>query len=225
MRFSDFGCCSDDRPDFLRGKHPHGAAPERDPTLLPTRYEAQIELPPGDYKLRMMLGDGESFGRVDSLFSIEPYDSGALEVSSLILCDRFRDANAAEQEDKAASFAPFYVPLVSRGAEFFPVADARNRAGQRLFVYFDVEDARVLDGSTKVQMQMKVVRAKHGEVAIDTGPVELSTWFEPGGSVAHVAEEIATDKLLSTGLYRIEVEVSDSAGRTSALRSVNFDVE
>jgi hypothetical protein len=224
MRFSDFGCCSDDRPDYLRGKHTNGAEPELDPTVLPASYETQIELPPGEYKLRVVLGDGESFGLADSLFSIEPDDPAALAVTSLILCDRFRNASAAEKEDNAASLAPLYVPLVSRGAQFYPVADPRNLSGQRLFVYFDVEDARVLDGSTKVRMQMKIAQAKHGEVAFDSGPVDLSSWFAAGSSVAHVADEIKVDNL-QLGSYRIEVQASDSAGRTSAVRSVSFAVE
>ena len=224
MRFSDFGCCSDDRPDFLRGKHTNGGEPERDPTLLPSRYEAQIELPAGDYKLRMVLGDGKSFGLADSLFSIEPYDGAALAVSSLILCDRFRDANAAEKEDAAASLSPSYVPLVSKGARFYPDGDLRHGYGQRLFVYFDVADAMVLEGSAKVRMQLKIMHARHGEVEVDTGPRDLSSWFAPGSSVAHVAEEIGVDKL-RPGYYRIEVQASDSAGRTSAVRSVNFEVE
>lgn len=225
MRFSDFGCCSDDRPDYLRGKHTGGAAPERESTLLPARYETQIELPAGEYRLRLVLGDGKSFGQADSLFSIEPSDPTALAVTSLILCDRFRDASAAEQEDSAASLAPLYVPLVSRGAEFSPVADARNRPGQRLFAYFDVEDSRVLDGSTKVRMQMRILRAKHGEVDFDTGPTDLSPWFAAGSSVAHVAEEIKVNGFQQPGDYRVEVQASDSAGRTSTVRSVNFSVE
>jgi len=35
-------------------------------------YETQFEFPPDEYKLRAVPGDGESFGRVDSLLSIEP---------------------------------------------------------------------------------------------------------------------------------------------------------
>lgn len=225
MRFSDFACCSDDRPDYLRGKHAGGADPDREPTLLPARYETQLELPPGEYKLRMVLGDGESFGWADSRFSIEPDDPSELNVSSLILCNRFRDANAAEQEDNAASLAPLYVPLVSKGARFSPVADPRNRSGQRLFVYFDVEDARVLDGTTKVHMQLKIVRGKHDEIAMDTGAVDIAPWFAAGSPVAHIAEEIMTDKLIVPGWYRIDVQISDSAGRTSALRSVSFEVQ
>lgn len=224
MRFSDFGCCSDDRPDFMRGKHANDADPQRDPTLLPTRYEAQIELPAGDYKLRVVLGDGNSFGVAESLFSIEPYDAEALTLSSLMLSDRFRDVHAAKLEDDAASLAPLYIPLVSKGAQFYPSADPRKHFGQRLFVYFDVEEATGLDASTKVRMQMKVLRARHGEVEVDTGPKDLSSWFAPGSAVAHVAEEIKVDNM-RPGWYRVEVQASDSAGRTSVARWANFQVE
>lgn len=223
-RFSDFGCCSNDRPDFMRGKHANDADPQREPTLLPSRYEAQVDLPPGEYKLRMVLGDGEKFGLAESIFSIEPYDGATLATSPLILCNRFRDAKAAAQEDEAASLAPLYIPFVSKGAQFSPAPDSRMYFGQRLFAYFDVEDALVPGGSAKVQMQLKVLRAKHGEVEVDTGPRDLSSWFAPGSAVAHVAEEIVVDKL-RPGWYRVEVQASDSAGRTSAVRSANFEVE
>ena len=73
-------------------------------------------------------------------------------------------------------------------------------------------------------MQMKIVRAKHGEVVIDTGSRDLSSWFGAGSSVAHVAEEIMTNQL-HLGSFRVEVQASDSTGRTSALSSVNFEVE
>lgn len=223
LRFSDFGCCSDDRPDFMRGKHSRDEEMKREPTLLPSRYDGQIELPAGEYKLRLVLGDLESFGVAESLFSIEPYDGAALAVSSLILCNRYRDANAAEQEDAAASLAPLYLPLVSKGAEFLPASTSRS-SFRRLFAYFDVEDAQVLGGSAKVQMQLKVVRVKYGEVELDLVSRDLSSLFATGSAVAHVAQEIGIDKL-RPGSYRIEVQASDSLGRTSAARSANFDVE
>ena len=66
----------------------------------------------------------------------------------MILCDCFPNANAAEQEE-TARLPPFYAPLVSNEVEFYPVSEARNYSGQRLFIYFDGEEARVLEGSTK----------------------------------------------------------------------------
>lgn len=224
LRFSDFGCCSQDRPDYVRGdKHTH-ADPARDKTLIPSRYEAQFDLPPGEYKLRMVLGDGHDFGIADSLFTVEPPDHSALKISSVVLCDRFRDATGAEQEDTAAVLAPAYAPLVSKGAQFAPAGDTRMQAGQRLFAYFEVQYPGVLDGTARLSMQLKVTRLKHGEVEIDTGPRDVTSWVQPGSAIVHVAEEINVNNL-RLGSYRVEVQVLDAAGRTSAWHSANFAVE
>jgi len=224
MRFTDFGCCSQERPDFLRGKRHAKADPDRDKSLIPTRYEAQLDLPPGDYKLRMALTDGHEFGLADSLFTVEPYDSTALTVSSVVLCDRFRDAVAAQKEDETVVIAPSYESLVSKGAQFAMAADTRLRPGNRLFAYFEVRDPLVMEASTQLHMQLKIAKLKHGQVEVDTGLRDISTWVQPGSPVIHVAEEIDANKL-SLGSYRLEVQVSDSAGRTSPWRSATFTVE
>ena len=140
-----------------------------------------------------------------------------------------RDATAAGQEDTAAVLAPAYAPLVSRGGQFSPAGDTRMQAGQRLFAYFEVQypmvlDGTVLDGTAKLSMQLKVTRVKHGEVEVDTGPRDITSWVQPGNPSVHVAEEIDVDKL-RLGSYRVEVQVSDAAGRTSAWHSANFAVK
>jgi len=223
LRFSDFGCCSQDRPDYVRGRNAN-ADHARDKSLIPARYEAQFDLPPGEYKLRVVLGDGRSFGLADSPFMIDPYDSAALNMSSVVLCDRFRDAAAAAQEDAAAVVAPAYAPLVSKGAQFAPAGDTRVKAGQRLFAYFEVQDPVVLDGSAKLSMQMKITKVKSGGVAVDTGVRDITAWVQPGSSIVHIAEELGVDKL-PRGSYGVEVQASDSAGRTSAWHSASFAVE
>jgi hypothetical protein len=223
LRFSDFGCCSQDRPDYVRGRNAN-ADHARDKSLIPARYEAQFDLPPGEYKLRVVLGDGRSFGLADSPFTIEAYDSAALNISSVVLCDRFRDAAVAAQEDAAAVLAPAYAPLVSRGAQFAPAGDTRMKAGQRLFAYFEVQDPLVLDGSTKLNMQMKITKLKNGDDAVDTGPRDIAAFAQPVSAIVHIAEELDVNKL-PRGTYRVEVQASDSAGRSSAWHSASFEVE
>lgn len=52
------------------------------------------------------------------------------------------------------------------------IADVRNLLGLRPFVYFNVKEARVLDGSTKVRVQTKVFqnRLRHGDTLRRTTP-------------------------------------------------------
>ncbi len=223
-RFSDLGCCARDRPNYLRGEKRGGAAPDLDASLIPTRYETQINLPPGEYKLRLVLTDERKFGLANTLLTVEPYGGSGLGITSVVLCDRFREAHAAAQEDGVAIVAPLYVPLVSKGAQFAPAGDTRIHKGERLFAYFEVQDPLVLDGSTKVCMRLKVLKLPSGKVKADTGFRELSSWVRPGSPIIPVAQEIAVDKLPS-GSYRLEVQVSDSAGRIGPWRAATFAVE
>jgi hypothetical protein len=93
-RFSDLACCLSGLPKFIKSRHrdegetPH---PEFDPASLPVRYQTQVELPPGEYNLHLVLSDNTKFGRVDVPLQIDAYDEKRLGLSSLLLCKRFRD--------------------------------------------------------------------------------------------------------------------------------------
>lgn len=223
LRFSDFGCCSSDEPDFVRGNF--DAAPLLDRLYVPTRYETQLELPPGEYNLLVILSDGSEFGRAVIPLNIESYDGKQLAISSLILCKRFRDASAAAKEAAAFNLAPQYVPLVSKGVQFTPTGDTTFRKGDPLFAYFEVyEPLLATVPATTVQIELKLTDAMTGEVKVDTGPRSAADWIEPGKSVASIAEEIAVDKL-PAGSYRLEVQATDSVGKSTVWRAANFTVE
>jgi hypothetical protein len=104
-RFSSMGCCLD-TPRFSRGWGQGAAQPEDELWNIPAGYETQMDLPPGEYNLVVVLSDGEKFGRVERPVIVDSYDEKDLAISSAMLCRQFRDAAVAAQVEAAAHFAP-----------------------------------------------------------------------------------------------------------------------
>jgi len=224
-QFSDLACC---RTDFSKFPNFQTDRPMEDFDLLnlPTRYEAQIDLAPGEYQLQVVLSDGSKFGRVETSIAIEPYDDKQLAISTVALCKRFRPASVATQEAATVNLAPKYVPLLSKGVQFTPTGDTRFKKGEPLFAYFEVYEP-LLSGAataTTVQTQLKITDVKTGEVKVDIGSRSAADWMQQGKSVIPIAEQIAVDKL-PAGSYRLEVQTSDSAGKSTVWRTASFTIE
>jgi hypothetical protein len=225
-RFSDVACCPSERPDVVVSGDPsYTNYGEWDPVCLPARYNAQFDLPPGEYDFRLVLSDGSKFGRVEMPLIIDSYDGKQLALSSVVLCKRFRDASVVAQEAAAANLAPKYEPLVSKGVQVTPTAGTRFKRGEPLIAYFEVYEPRVAaQPATAVHAHLRIVDAKTGEIAKDFQPVDAASYKQAGKLMIPVAREIATDKL-PQGAYRLEVQASDSAGKSTVWRTANFTVE
>ena len=131
-RFSDQACCPRDTPfgDFSYRE----AGDEI--YLIPARYETQIDLPPGDYDLRVILSDGKKFGRLDIPLSIERTDKELLNLSSVALCKRYHRIDPPSYTE--GILPSKFVPLVSKGVEFTPAADTAFTKRDPLFAYFEI---------------------------------------------------------------------------------------
>jgi hypothetical protein len=196
-----------------------------DPFWLPTRYETQIDLPPGDYNLEVVLNDEWAFGRAQMPLTIDSYDGKQLALSSVALCKRLRDAAVAAKEDAAANFAPQYVSLVSKGIWFTPTGDTNFENGESLFAYFEVyEPLFSQNAATSVRANMRIIDPSTGKVITDFAPLDAAPYVQSGSSVLHIARKILTSQL-PKGSYRLEVQATDSAGRTTAWRGAGFAVE
>ncbi len=182
---------------------------------IPNGYLTQIRLPAGDYDLRFVVSDGVGFGRVQVPFTVERYDLSQLEVSGIVLCKRFHDVLTEPEQ---------YRRLVSKGVEFVPAADTVFRRGDRMFGYFEVSSAGTAPDPTKVQFQMRIADSKTGEVKADTGLRSAESFVRPGSPFIAIAQEIAIDKL-PTGMYRLELQASDSADNHTTWRTTFFTVE
>jgi len=225
VRFSDFACCDPDFSLLARGGHPELVVQYLERAATPERYETQLDLSPGKYNLKIVLSDGAKFGRIEIPLSIEKYDDKQLGLSSIALCKRYLDAARAAKEAAAVNLAPQYVPLVSKGVQFEPAGDTRFRKGEPLFAYFEVYVPKDSDQvANKIEVQVRIIDGKTGEAKSDTGPRDVSSFIQPGNPIIHVSESIAVDKL-PVGSYRLEVQASDSADRSTGWRSSTFSVE
>ncbi len=212
--FSRVTCADDERPfGSLRAWH------------IPNGYEEQIYLPSGQYDLQIVLGDKSKYGKLEIPVSIPAYGQQELLLSSIAVCKRYLDAARAAKEAVAANLAPQYMPLTSKGSQFTPAGNTRFRKGEPLIAYFEVyEPLLVPNPSAKVQVRLKITNQHSGEIKTDTGFRPADSWIEPGSSAIHIAENIARDQL-TPGSYRLEVQASDSAGRSTNWQAASFSIE
>lgn len=188
--------------------------------IMPTRYDGQIELPSGEYKIDVSIGQGpERFGVAEVPLKINDYDGKELGISSIALCKR---VSKAEDKPVAAEF----VPLVSNGYEFTPAAETRFHTGDSVMVYFELYEPLLSVPQPEppsVKFQMRIADANTGAVLTKT-ELSAAEWIQPGKSTIPIAVKPLLDKLVP-GKYTLEVRASDSAGRSTPLRTAELSVE
>jgi len=248
MRFSDLGCCSSSSTsgidvsfqgtrklnfdslshldaEFGLPYNPVSAYLSRvAKAFLPTRYETQLELAPGQYDLHVVLSDGERFGHARAHLNIDSYDGKNLSLSSVMVCKRYRDAHVAAVETAAANIAPRYVPMVSKGIQVTPAGDTDFKGGEHLIPYFEIYAPQAAgEPITGIQVHLRIVDAKNGEIVKDFPAIDAAPYAQPGSTTIPVAREVPI-ATLPKGEYRLEVQASDSAGRTTPWRAANFTI-
>jgi len=199
--------------------------------FIPNHHEAQMEVPPGDYDVRLVVSDGTKLGRAQIPLTVDAYDGKELGLSSLVLCKQFHDHRQTLPSDQnLPSTLSDFVPLVSKGMEFTPAGDTNfakdyPHKARLLFAYYEVYEPLLTSAPwTTVQTRMRIINTTTGALETDTGLRSASDWMEPGKSVIPVSEQIAAAKL-AKGSYRVEVQASDSVGRTTPWRAASFTVE
>ncbi len=244
-RFSDFACCTPYSSGFVFGNgfmtmdrsneltKQLGFGPDVASELvaplevgtLPARYETQLDLPAGEYDLRIVLSDDKEFGRAEAHLKVENYDETDLALSSVFLCNRYRDAHVAEVETKAANFAPQYVPLVSKGVRFTPAGNTSFETGEPLIAYFEIYAPRPAAGpEAGIQAHLKIINAKSGALVKDFPAVDAATYEQPGSTVIPIARSIPIANL-PKGQYRLEVQASDAAGHQTPWQVNSFSIQ
>ena len=230
-RFSDLadreGVANRELPDWI------GYRTDRpDAGMIENRYEMQLTLPPGEYDLRVVLSDGTRFGRAEVPLLVESYDRKALAVSGVSLCKRISDVSAYSSGKPpklpgawTAKIPGNYLPLVSKDIEFKPTADTRFKNGETLYTYFEVYEPSLGGQSpATVQIQIRIVDQKTGEVKSDSQPISAMPYLKEGSPVIPIGRGIDISKL-SNGSYRLDVQASDSTGKSTAWRTANFTIE
>ena len=203
--------------------------------FMPNHHETQMELVPGEYRVRVVLNAGGEFGRAEIPLTVDAYDGKQLGISSIALCKQYDDSyqNLAENpvsERLSVSALPIstlsrFTPLVSRGNAFTPTGNTTFKKNELLFAYYEVYEPLLASAATtQVSVRLKIVDGKTDAVESDTGLRSAAEWVRPGSPVVAIAQQ-AKIAPLATGTYRVEVRAEDSAGRSTAWRVTPFRVE
>ena len=191
---------------------------------IPSLFDTQIELRPGDYEVRVVVSDGKNFGRAQVPLRVQPLNANGLTVSDVALNSVLRDASWVVRDATNVTPAPIVpTPLVSKNVQFLPVADTQLRKDNPLSVYFEIYKLPDLDGNA-VYYRMRITDLKTGATVMNTEPISAAKFVVPGNGVVPVGLKLNTDKL-EPGSYRLEVQASDSAGRESGWRAANFNIQ
>jgi hypothetical protein len=109
-----------------------------------------------------------------------------------------------------------YVPLVSKGIEITPTADMRFKKEEPLYAYFEVYEPQFAGQSaTMVEAHLRILDANTGDVRIGFEPVNAAPYIKAGSSVICIGREINLASL-SNGSYRLEVQTTNSTGKSTA---------
>jgi hypothetical protein len=188
--------------------------------MMPTRYDGQMELSSGGYNIGVSIRQGpKKFGVTDVPLRIDDYDGKELGISSIALCERVNKAGA---NPVAARF----VPLVSNGYEFTPAADTRFHKGDSVMVYFELYEPLFSvpqPEPVSLKFQMKIADANTGAVLTKT-ELSAAPWIQQGRFTIPIAIKPLLDKL-APGKYILEVQASDSAGRSTPMRTAELSIE
>jgi hypothetical protein len=196
-----------------------------------TRYERQLSLPPGEYDVRVVLNAGTKFGQTETPLIVQSHDRRELALSAVSLCKQVQDAfpyssqNQPNLRIETAKSRRNYVPLVSKDVEFKPTGNTRFKKGATLYTYFEIYEPSVEGQSAAtVQIQMRIVNLKTGEPLSDSQPISATPYVRAGSPVIPVGRGMDISKL-PKGSYRLDVQASDSTGKSTAWRTASFTVE
>ena len=200
---------------------------DNDPSLIPAGYETQLDLPPGEYILQLVLSDGSKFGRIETPLTVERYDQKQLDASSVVLCKRYHNATEGPRQEDGTIVdpGPDLLPLATKDVIFTPAGDTRFKRSEPMFVYFEVYQPQADKGSApNVGTRLRITNAKSGELKVDTGFRNAADWVQPGRLAIPIGEKIDIERL-PKGQYRLEVQATDSEGRSTPWRAASFTIE
>ncbi len=222
--FSDNACYCSKFWAFYRGDAQPSAEllKEFETIMVPGNYQTQIDLPPGEYELKLVMTDGKKFGRAEAALKVDGIDRKGLGISDIALCKRFQKAGDGAEE---AARTPEYVPLVKNDLELTLASSTRFGKGERMMTYVQIyPPGGEKAGPGKVLVQMKVTEVQSGAVKLDTGMKAVEAGKSAGKNGIAMVEEVGIEKL-KPGEYRLEMQAGDGNGNKSEWREALFTIE
>ncbi len=191
----------------------------------PYHYENQFELAPGQYTLKVAFtSGGESFGKIEVPLVIESYDGKQFSLSAVALSKemhRYGEGDTTLDSELLQDRKP----LVTQGVEVVPAASNRFKKSDPAAIYVEAYEP-LLTGPhpPKIGLELKIIDRKTGEKKIDAGVADTSGSVRAGNPVVPLGLKLPTETL-PPGSYRVELVALDSAGNSTKMSSVDFDLE
>ena len=161
-------------------------------------YQQAIALPPGTYKVDVVVRDVESGnkGIVNQGFTVPRYDDKKLSTSSMILASKLR---TTDERDIGGRF-------VIGGAKVIPNLDGNYQRGQDVGVYLQVYNAGIDQTTLKPAVDVNYVLTKNGK--------EILKQPEDWSGLSDSSQRLTLARLLPTtsldvGDYEIKVVTRD----------------
>ena len=220
-QFTDSLSCQMGMAYLPKATYPAGYGP------MPSIFDGQIDLPPGQYNLRIVVSDRRHFGRAQIALRVDQLNPRNLTISDVMVVGVLREASWVLRE--AAAVSPFPVvptPLVSKGIQFFPDSDVPPRLAKSspLYLYFEVYQPAQEKPATAIFYTVRITDLKSASLVMNTGPMSAADWVMPGNAATPIGLKLATAKL-PAGSYKLEIQASDTSGRQTEWRRANFDIE
>jgi len=193
---------------------------------LAKRFDTEIELPVGDYNIRVVVSDGrKNFGKASMPLRVQAFDADKLALSDLVLSSTFGDPSDILRLASYVLPGPLIPkPLVSKGLEYIPAADPEVKKHRKAILYFEIYESLLANQAPSVGFTIRVTDLKTDEVVVSTPLADASLWIIAGNPVIPIALELATDKL-KKGSYKLEVQASDSAEQETDWKEATLKVE
>ena len=209
----------------------------------PFRYETQLKIPPGEYRLQIGFMDGKKFGRAEVPLMVPKYAHEQLSISGIVLARTFRDLQMEPPESPSAvapktfrdvpmkpaespiALPQNYAPLVSDGAEITPTANTRfERNGPFCYFFQIYEPLWAKQPHSKVEAHLRIVDARTGNVVRQIKPIDAAPYAQPGNPLIPIGGRLDISNL-PTGAYELQATAVDYTDANTIWQSVAFTVE
>src|SRR5580704_4552349 len=185
----------------------------------PFQYENQFDIASGEYKLRVVFSSGnESFGKLETPLSIDPYHDREFSLSGLALSSNIRPAGVSTDID--GQLLEDRTPLVVNGFQVSPSASNHFKKTDVAALYAEIYEPLMKGPNPPgVAFELRVVDRKSGEEKLNIR--EKTPQAKPGDPVVRLGIKLPVSTF-PPGSYRAELRAGDSAGNASKTRSADF---
>jgi hypothetical protein len=194
--------------------------------ITPSTFSTEVELAPGDYRLDLVLDDGQRRGVTSLPLHIDAYDGKTLGLSTLLLTARTRTVDDWNADvPRLPVIKPS--PLAVEKTEYIPTASHELDRKSPFHLYFEIyEPALAQTGvnPSAVSYRLHIVDENRGKTKLDTGRLDASRFIQPGSIVVPIGLKLNLGKQ-AHGCYRLEVQGFDSLGQQTPVRTEAFCVQ